>query len=334
MEIRPRSAWGAAAPKSRTPWNPDALLGATVHYFGIPDAVPDPDMVAAQLRGVQRGHMAPGGLGAKDGGADIAYNFIVDPWGRIWEGRGWFTQTGANGTTFANRNYIAYVYAAGVGDPFTVAARAAMAWLVKEGWRRGIGREVKPHAFWTGSACPGRVVKEWIAAKGWTTAPAPANGKEDEMYPWLMDWIEWRLFGRLRGEPRPDGVPTRIPEDAWVAATAVAAMVKLQGSHPAYQDWRDWAYVYARETPRPENVPARIPPEWWSASARDLDALREFAKRALAAAPSPEQVEALKAQLAQAQAQLAECVAKDGGATPEEEARVRELLNAALEVLS
>lgn len=174
MEIFTRSAWGARAPKSRTAWNTAALLGACIHWWGIPRAPSSQDGMPALLRGVQNAHMAPGGLGVEDGGSDIAYNFIVDSWGGIWEGRGWATQTGANGTSEANRSYLAIAIGIGTGDVLTEAAELAVNWLIAEGNRRGIGAQVKRHGDFTGTDCPGPAVRAWLGAG------RPANDTEED----------------------------------------------------------------------------------------------------------------------------------------------------------
>jgi len=77
--IQPRSAWGARAPKE-TPTIASSLKLAIVHHTAGTNAYSAAD-VPALLRGIQAFHMDANGWN------DIAYNFAVDRFGRIWEAR-------------------------------------------------------------------------------------------------------------------------------------------------------------------------------------------------------------------------------------------------------
>jgi hypothetical protein len=74
-----RSQWAARAPRSNPTIAP-ALNTAIIHHtaganvYGVGD-------VPGILRGIQAYHMDANGWD------DIAYNFLIDYWGRIWEGR-------------------------------------------------------------------------------------------------------------------------------------------------------------------------------------------------------------------------------------------------------
>src|SRR5262245_29434640 len=110
-----RQEWGARPPKSVTKRAPSELAGVAVHWFGDPRASAAHDGCARLLQGIQRTHMAPGGLGATNGGADIAYNHAVCPHGTAFTLRGFGVQTGANGDARSNREFAAVVYMGG-GD--------------------------------------------------------------------------------------------------------------------------------------------------------------------------------------------------------------------------
>jgi hypothetical protein len=188
MRINPRSAWGALPPERLTRWNVRDLDGVVVHWFGIPKAVKKAADVPAQLRGVQRSHQA-GEF------SDIAYNFAVDPFGGIWELRGWDVQTGANGTADANRRFLAVVYAAGEGDPLTEAGAKSLGWIIRQAQLRGVGTEVRKHGSITGSACPGPAVGAWIDRKGWSLEPTPLPLHDG---PWnlkVKDGLRWKVVG-------------------------------------------------------------------------------------------------------------------------------------------
>lgn len=168
--IEPRSAWGAKPATGRTSWVTKELFGITQHHFGGPDAAANHAGCLANARSVQATHMKPGGLGTTPprGGADIGYNFGVCPHGRILTFRGWNTQTGANGTTFANEHYLAIVYMANTDvDPFPEIAQDAIAWLYAQAFKKGVSRVVVPHQKWTGSGCPGDKILPWVNSGAW-----------------------------------------------------------------------------------------------------------------------------------------------------------------------
>lgn len=78
--IQPRSAWGARAAKN-TPSFAPALRMAVVHHTASSNSY-SAAQVPGIIRGMQAFHMDGNGW------SDIAYNFIVDRFGSIWEGRG------------------------------------------------------------------------------------------------------------------------------------------------------------------------------------------------------------------------------------------------------
>jgi hypothetical protein len=83
--VMPRSAWtraGVANPRDINPMN--GINRITVHHDGMPpvDLRHEGD-VKARLEQIRRAHVT-----RRDGPfADIGYHYIIDPTGRIWEGR-------------------------------------------------------------------------------------------------------------------------------------------------------------------------------------------------------------------------------------------------------
>jgi hypothetical protein len=75
-----RSEWGARAPKHSASVAPTVKL-AVVHHSVSPNGY-SPSQVPSVLRGIQAYHMDGRGWD------DIGYNFVVDRYGGIWEGRG------------------------------------------------------------------------------------------------------------------------------------------------------------------------------------------------------------------------------------------------------
>lgn len=75
-----RGEWGARAPK-QTPTIASTVKLAVVHHSVSPNGY-SPSQVPSVLRGIQAYHMDGRGWD------DIGYNFVVDRYGGIWEGRG------------------------------------------------------------------------------------------------------------------------------------------------------------------------------------------------------------------------------------------------------
>lgn len=79
FDIRDRSAWGAVPP------SPSISYGSTIDLAVVHHSVSSNDYSAAQVPGVIRGIQAYHMQGR--GWSDIAYNFVVDRFGGVWEGR-------------------------------------------------------------------------------------------------------------------------------------------------------------------------------------------------------------------------------------------------------
>jgi len=107
FRIISREEWGARPAEAVTPWDPNDLFGVVVHWFGIPPASRDHDRCDDLVRSVQQAHQA----GEFN---DIAYNHLFCPHGFAYEGRGFERQTGANGTTTANKRYASICFMAGM----------------------------------------------------------------------------------------------------------------------------------------------------------------------------------------------------------------------------
>ncbi len=81
LAVAPRSAW------ARPSWNPTALSVETtvnvivVHHSETPNAYGPAD-VPGRLRSMRAYHVS-----SKKGWPDLAYNFLVDRFGGVWEGR-------------------------------------------------------------------------------------------------------------------------------------------------------------------------------------------------------------------------------------------------------
>lgn len=81
--IMPRSAWtrtGVARPRDINPLN--GVRRITIHHDGLPPAsLSSQGQVASRIEMIRQSHVMSRGW------ADIGYHYVVDPQGRIWEGR-------------------------------------------------------------------------------------------------------------------------------------------------------------------------------------------------------------------------------------------------------
>lgn len=166
VTIISRSSWGARAPKNRQTVAWSQRQEVTLHYStGSTSQTP---------RQIQDFHMGP-----SRGWADIAYNFLVDSQGRVYEGRGWLVV----GAHAAPRNTqglgICYIGSDGMTD----AAKRAVVALYDEACRRA-GRTLsrRGHRDINSTSCPGSGNHAWWKSSGFRSvgsgsAPAPPSSK-------------------------------------------------------------------------------------------------------------------------------------------------------------
>jgi len=155
VKLITRAEWGAKPPTSTTPLDPS--FGSTRHWEGPHMGTFPHSSCAAKVRGIQDFHMGP-----DRGWTDIAYTGVVCPHRYVFEGRGLFRRTAANGTATGNNTAYAFCYLGGEGDPFTedgkAAMKAAMNWTRAHG---GAGAGRNDHNDWKATACPGTEIEAW-----------------------------------------------------------------------------------------------------------------------------------------------------------------------------
>jgi hypothetical protein len=102
------------------------------------------------LRAIQLAHQN----NTQENYADIAYNWVIDRFGVIYEARG-FARSGANGGTLANSSDYAVCFMMGEGDPFPDVCKRSFIQL--RAWLMGLGVSagVSAHHDWVATACPG-----------------------------------------------------------------------------------------------------------------------------------------------------------------------------------
>jgi hypothetical protein len=197
MIIHSRAEWGALEALKVTRRQPSSFKGTVIHWFGTPRAAKTHAGCDDLLRSVQRTHQA----NKDEGYSDIAYNMAVCPHGHCYTLRGLNRQGGANGTTQTNKDYVAFVYMAGVGDPFPTIAKKAMTELLHWAWDQGVGKQVLTHGSITGSACPGPPVTKWVKEKGYLPNPKPVISKPKVGLRVDVATPSWKLSDQLYKNP-------------------------------------------------------------------------------------------------------------------------------------
>lgn len=150
IPIVSRADWGARDPvRPLTPYGPDGL-GLTLHWEGPALGAYDPGQASAILRAIQLSHQN----NTSENYADIAYNWVIDRLGTVYEARG-FARSGANGGTLANSSDYAVCFMMGNGDPFPDVCKQSLIQL--RTWLMGLGVSAVVHAHrdWVATACPG-----------------------------------------------------------------------------------------------------------------------------------------------------------------------------------
>lgn len=79
--VQRRAVWSAQAPNRRTLFPMTRPTRLTIHHSAVYFRDTRTATCAAQIQRIQRDHMKG------EGWADIGYHFLIDPAGRIWEGR-------------------------------------------------------------------------------------------------------------------------------------------------------------------------------------------------------------------------------------------------------
>lgn len=97
-----RGEWGARPARNRNTNITPGNGGVSVHHVdAVKVAAPDHAECAGRVRGIQNYHMD------SNGWADVAYSHLVCVHGYVFEGRGEWTRTAANGTNPGNQNWYA-----------------------------------------------------------------------------------------------------------------------------------------------------------------------------------------------------------------------------------
>jgi len=177
MQILPRSAWGAAPPKSPgRPWAPGGPVDLVVHWVGGNGTIGIQSHTdcPARIKAVQSYEMS-------QEYSDIAYNLVCCPHGTVYEGRGLGVQGAANGpSTNATKPSVCLLL--NTQDPMTPEMQASVLEL---------NRTITPgtilaHREVNTTVCPGPQVYGWILDTRTQPQPQPPTPVEDDDMPRLV----------------------------------------------------------------------------------------------------------------------------------------------------
>ncbi|MFD1940584.1 N-acetylmuramoyl-L-alanine amidase [Nonomuraea mangrovi] len=161
MDLVTRAEWRARSPRGHLSPLPSAR-GTKLHYVGSfvsPDLAKSCSRCLDTVQGIQAYHQGTNRW------TDIAYNLLVCPHGRVFEGRGARILSAANGPGL---NQGHYAICALLGDRGLIQPTAAMLRGIHDAFaylrERGAGREVRGHRDGYSTTCPGPVLYRWLQA--------------------------------------------------------------------------------------------------------------------------------------------------------------------------
>jgi len=149
-EIIPASTWGRTL--KGTPPRPGVITHLTVHWVGSSNYNRPKDQIAAGIKQIEQNQFA------KDEKLSaISYNFLVDKWGRVWEGRGTDYRNASNGANANNLTSMSVCVLVGLSDSqvtpeITNGLRTLYQELVRVYGRSLV---VQCHSDVRSTACPG-----------------------------------------------------------------------------------------------------------------------------------------------------------------------------------
>lgn len=147
FSITSRAAWGARPPQGSLV--PQSTVNEIfIHHTVYPALSPDADVEEekARMRDLQRFHQDSRGY------VDVAYQIIVFPSGRAYEGR----PLNYQGAHTANRNSTSKAVCFDGNFEGSVPTEAALATAKKACSLLGAGKPIRPHSSVYPTACPGR----------------------------------------------------------------------------------------------------------------------------------------------------------------------------------
>lgn len=157
--IVPRSQWtrtGIARPRDINPMN--GVRRITIHHDGMPVvSLGSSGAVARRIEQIRSSHVVGRGW------ADIGYHYVVDPQGRIWEGRS-IGKQGAH-VKDQNENNLGILVLGNFDrqSPSQAALASLDKFIANQMQRYGIGMsQVRTHMERDSTSCPGRALQQYM----------------------------------------------------------------------------------------------------------------------------------------------------------------------------
>lgn len=169
MNIIPRSQWGARPPRQIQNVGWDKRTGFTVHHSGA-----NPHQ---SVREIQNFHMDTRGW------SDIGYNFLINPAGEIFEGRGW-NRVGAHAVGYNTATIGVCIIGDYNASLPPSAALDACRWMYQEATRlKGSHLALFGHRDIGQTDCPGNALWAFVHRDLGVLPTGPANGGSGEHRP-------------------------------------------------------------------------------------------------------------------------------------------------------
>jgi hypothetical protein len=236
----PRSAWTnhARPTGGLVPLAASAVKGVAVHYTGDPRLGQTATLAqtCARLEGERRFHTDAPPQGR--GWTDIAYGIAIDQGGRVFDCRGAFYRSAANGSVSTNSAYGAVTFLLGVADTPTPAMVEAF-----RDWRTAFWLDKFPkatavvgHRDLYSTSCPGDPAYRLI--KNGTLGQDP-TGEDDDM-PLSKDDAALLITELATSKTFRQAIATAVWQAGWPLTAnpdgpQEAAQIRLwRASHPEY----------------------------------------------------------------------------------------------------
>ena len=160
-----RNGWGATAPTKKWTWlNPKRVKGIVVHHSGVAGGPTG----ATAVQAFERHHMHVRRW------SSIAYNWLVDVDGTIYEGRA----AGAVGGATKNWNFktVAVSYIGDGHSPLSLEAQQGFRTVINELQHTyGDGLWIKGHRDLAATSCPGDWLYDWVMSGAAFDPPSGAH---------------------------------------------------------------------------------------------------------------------------------------------------------------
>ena len=203
MDYISREQWGAAAPKKPfTQLRPWRVKGVVVHHGGVRN----PPAGVAAVHAYERHHIQTRGWNA------IAYNWLVDESGTIYEGRGWDHVGGA--TKNWNSRSVSVCYTGyGEFEPSNQTKDSIKKVISEAQMRFGDDLWLKTHRQFKKTSCPGDWLGNWVEG-GMDGPHRPSSIDWDAISRYLKDLKAQVARQPLSYRRRSRGEPVRLVQKA------------------------------------------------------------------------------------------------------------------------